>query len=158
MAEITASESQTDSRQALVARIESREADIGAYLQHARRRRDRLSLMSIIAGAVVSLSTAGPALGGQDFAGTVGDALSFGSSSLVWQLLCVAALIASVVGTITAGLQRSDDMADKLSSAEACRTELDSLATAVAFQDMPLDEAAEKYRRVTAKLSFVPEL
>ncbi|MEU9286913.1 hypothetical protein AB0D57_19920 [Streptomyces sp. NPDC048275] len=158
MAEMTATEDQTDSRQALVRRIESREDDIGVYVQRARRRRDRLSLLGIIAGAVVSLATAGPALGGQGFATTVGNALPGDSSSLVWQTLCVAALLASVAGTIVAGLQRAEDVAGKLATAEASRTELDSLATAVAFQDMPLEEAAEKYRRVTAKLSFVAEL
>jgi hypothetical protein len=53
---MTASENQTDSRQALVKRIESREADVGTYLQRARRRRDRFSLVSVVAGAVDDLA------------------------------------------------------------------------------------------------------
>ncbi|MEU9291332.1 hypothetical protein AB0D57_43625 [Streptomyces sp. NPDC048275] len=55
---MTVSDNQTDSRQALVKRIESREVDIGTYLQRARRRRDRFSLVSMGSGAVVDL--AGP--------------------------------------------------------------------------------------------------
>ncbi|MGW3723628.1 hypothetical protein [Streptomyces sp. NPDC000851] len=53
---MTASENQTDSRQALVKRIERRDADIGTYLQRARRRRDRFSLVSMVAGAVDDLA------------------------------------------------------------------------------------------------------
>lgn len=154
----TVSEDHPAARQALLRRIERREADIGAYLQVARRRRDRLSLVGIVAGATVSLATAGPAVGGQDFAATMGDVLPVGSDSVIWQALCVAALVASVLGTVAAGMQRADDAAGKVSAAEACGTELDALATALSFQGMPVGEAAERYQSITAKISFVAEL
>ncbi|MCL7430325.1 hypothetical protein [Streptomyces sp. YS415] len=157
MAENVVPESHAGQRRALLARIESREADIGAYLLRARRRRDRLSLTGVVTGAVVALATAGPAVGGQDFATTVGDTLAGGGGSVVWQVLCVVALVASVLGVVAAGLQRADDVAGKVSAAEACAAELDALAIAVSFQGMPVEEAAGRYWRITARIPFVAE-
>lgn len=105
----------------------------------------------------MALATAGPAADGQDFAATVGDTLVVGGGSDVWQVLCVVALVASSSGVVAAGLQRADDVAGKVSATEACVTELDALAPAVSFQGMPVEEAAGRYRRITARIPFVAE-
>ncbi|MCW2608897.1 MAG: hypothetical protein QOC93_2064 [Actinomycetota bacterium] len=146
-----------DRRRELLDRIGERRAGVAAYLRRIRPRRDRLITTSIVSSALAAVLTAGPALGGRSFADTVGRALSLRDTSAVWRLLCLGALVVSVVAVISTNLAESRGLERRVNAAEACKTELEGLATLLEFGRLPVGDAAELYRQYVAKIPFVDE-
>jgi hypothetical protein len=148
---------EADFRRELLTRIDARRAGITAYLRRIRPRRDHLITTSIVSSSLAAVLTAGPALGGETFADTVGNALSLGDRSLVWRLLCLGALVVSLVAAISTNLARSRDLERRVNAAEACNTELEGLATLLEFGRLPLDDAVKLYQQYVVKIPFVEE-
>jgi hypothetical protein len=144
-----------DVRAELIRRIEARRSSINAFLQRVRPRSNRLATISIVSSAAAAVFTAGPALGGLSFAETVQRGLSLSESSIVWRVLCLVAMLVSLVAAISANLNKSQDMAAQLSAAEACDTELEGLQTLVEFGQLPVHDAAELYQKYITKVPFV---
>lgn len=142
-------------RQELLRRIEVQRVNIGNFIRRVRPRSVRLANTSIIGSAIAAVLTAGPAFGGLSFAGAVQHALSLSSSSTVWRVLCLVAMLVSLVATISVQLGKSQDMAAQLRAAEACDTELEGLQTLLELQHLPVRNAAELYRNYIAKIPFV---
>ncbi|NMH96288.1 hypothetical protein HF526_02960 [Pseudonocardia sp. K10HN5] len=148
---------EAEARQQLLARIGARRAGITAFLARARPRGARLANTSVVASALAAIFTAGPAAGGEKFAEAVQDGLRLGSDSTVWRLLCLAALIVSVVAAVTTNLAKSQDMGARIVAAEAANAELEGLQTTLQFGHLPLDEAVKRYQQYVAKVPFVEE-
>jgi hypothetical protein len=146
-----------DVRRELLVQIRGRRAGITAYLRRIRPRRDHLVTTSIVSSALSAVLTAGPALGGETFADTVGNGLSLGDHSLVWRLLCLGALIVSLVAAISANLAKSRDLERRVAAAEVCNAELEGLETMLEFGHLPVDDAVKLYQQYVAKVPFVDE-
>jgi hypothetical protein len=148
---------ESDVRRELLAQIRGRRAGITAYLRRIRPRRDHLVTTSIVSSALSAVLTAGPALGGETFADTVGHALALRDTSPVWRLLCLGALIVSLVAAISANLAKSRDLERRVTAAEVCNTELEGLETLLEFGRLPVEDAVKLYQQYVAKIPFVDE-
>ncbi|GAA0807800.1 hypothetical protein [Spirilliplanes yamanashiensis] len=144
-------------RRQLVARIENRRADIDRFLARARPRRNVLVNVSIVSSALAAVFTAGPAVGGAQFAGNAARQLNLSGPPAVWRPLCVAAFVVALVAAVAANLSRSHDLAARVTAAEACNAELESLLTLLKFRHLPLDEAAGLYQQYVAMIPFVDD-
>jgi len=143
--------------QQLLARIEDRRYDVEAYLHKARPRSDRLTYTSIISSALAAALTAGPALGGDSFTESVGGAFQAQSDSSVWRVLCILAMVVSVIAAISGNLSKSKNVEARIISAETCNSELETLETLLQFGQVPIGEALKLYQQYIAKVPFIDD-
>jgi hypothetical protein len=146
-----------DVRQDLFDRIAARRASITVYLDGSRPRSGRLTMVAIISSAVATVLVAGPALGGEAFAGGVGGALGLSADSIVWRVLCFLAMLASLLAAISTNLQKSQDLAGRISAAEAVDADLEGLQTLLQFGKTPTTDAVNLYQGYVARIPFVDE-
>jgi hypothetical protein len=146
-----------EGRRELLRRIEAQRANIDAFVRRVRPRSVRLANIGIVSSATAAVFTAGPALGGVSFAEAVQRVFSLPATSIVWRTLCLIAMFVSLVATISVQLGKSQDMAAKISAAEACDTELEGLQTLLELAQLPVRDAAELYLKYIAKIPFVRE-
>lgn len=92
---------------------------IRLFLRHERPRRNRLVTTSVVGNALAAGFTVGPAFGGTKFTAEVQEALTLEQSAMVWQVLCLAAMLMSVVAAVATSLANSHSVAAKVSAAEA---------------------------------------
>ncbi|WP_287931010.1 hypothetical protein [Arthrobacter sp.] len=144
-------------RQELAARIEQRRSAVTAFLRGARPRRNRLTNISIVGSGLAAIFTVGPAVGGTRFTGAIQGILSLGDDSIVWRVLCLAAVLLSLAAALATNLANSHAVAAQVSAAEACNAELDGLETALAFGSLPTDNAVDLYRQYVAKVAFIDD-
>jgi hypothetical protein len=78
-------------------------------------------------------------------------------SSIVWQALCLAAMLMSVVAAVATNLANSHSVAAKVSAAEACNAQLEGLQTALNFGRLPLEDAVQLYQQYTTQVAFVDD-
>jgi hypothetical protein len=147
-----------DMRQQLLERITARRASIDVYLRENRPRSDRLANTAIVSGAVAAVLVSGPALGGETFTSGAADVLAVRGSSAVWQVLCFLGMVAAVVAAISTNLHKSQNLAGRISTAEACDAELEGLETMLEFKRMSTEEAVELYQGYVTRIPFVDEL
>lgn len=146
-----------DVRQALAARIEMRRAGVRAFLRRNRPRLRRRANLAIVLSTLAALFTAGPAVGGETFAGGVQQALGLADESNVWRPLCLAALLVSIGSAIATNLGKSSDTAAHLAAAEVANAEFESLATQLQFGHLPVEDAVKMYQQSSVKIPFVEE-
>jgi hypothetical protein len=76
--------------------------------------------LAIIAGAVATVLTASPALGGVAFSDWLNE--TFGLSSPAWQVLCAGAAVCSLSAAIATQLLKSHNIEEHVARAEAVRS------------------------------------
>lgn len=140
----------------LIAMITARQEGLDDYLRSARPRSKRLATIGIVCSGAAAAFTAGPAFGGLGFAQTATDALGLPQTSIVWQVLCLLALIVSVATTVTINLASSQDLNSRVAAAETCAAELDGLRTLLDFGQIPVGDAARLYHGYVSKIGFLP--
>lgn len=144
-------------RQQLLARIENRRQSVNAFLRKARPRAARLTYVCVISSALAAALTAGPALGGQGFTESVAGSLRVGDDSHVWRVLCIVAMVVSVISAISANLSKSKNSEARIIGAETCNAELEGLATLVQFGQVSFEDAVKLYQQYVSKISFVED-
>ena len=144
-------------RQELLERIKARRATITEFVRDLEPRGARQTNTSIICSALAAVLTAGPAFGGTKFATGLQHALTLPDESLVWRILCFAAMVVSLVAAISTNLYKTNDVAGRLSKAEACNAGLEGLETLVEFGQIPVDQAVKQYQQFVAGIPFIPE-
>ena len=144
-------------RRDLLQRIEARRAGVDAFLRDNRPRIRRRANVIIVLSSLSAAFTAGPALGGQSFAGSVQQGLGIGDDSVVWRVLCLLALVVSVAAAVLVNIAKGQDADARLSTAEAAGAELEGLATLLQFGHLALDDAVKLYQQYTVKIAFVPD-
>jgi hypothetical protein len=147
-----------EARQRLTENIEHRQSAIRLFLRQERPRRNRLATTSVVGSALAAGFTAGPALGGTKFAAGVQGALTLEQSSMVWQVLCLAAMLTSIIAAISTNLANSHSVASKVSAAEACNAQLEGLQTALNFGRLSLEDAIQLYQQYATQVAFVDEV
>ncbi|HYP44141.1 MAG TPA: hypothetical protein VEQ66_02965 [Propionibacteriaceae bacterium] len=145
---------QTDQQQ-LLDLIENRRRSVKAYLKKARPRADRLLLVSIISSALAAALTAGPALGGPELNHSLAVTLGAGKDSSIWRVLCLLAMVVSVIAAISANLSRAKGGEARIINAETCLAELEGLQTMIEFQQVPVPEAVKLYQQYVAKVPYI---
>lgn len=143
--------------QELLQTIEQRRRSVNAYLRRARPRYERLTYLTIISSALAAALTAGPALGGKDFADGVSGILGLEGGASVWRPLCFLAMIVSVIAAISANLSKFKNSEVRIVGAETCNCELEGLQTMLKFRQLSLEEAIRMYQESVAKIPFVPD-
>ncbi|MGH3697106.1 MAG: hypothetical protein ACRDRX_24515 [Pseudonocardiaceae bacterium] len=106
---------------------------------------------------MAAVFTAGPALGGLSFAESVQRLLLLPESSIVWRILCLFAMLISLVAAVSVHLNKSQVMSAQLSAAEACNAELEGLHALLEFAQLSVSDAAELYQKYVTKIPFVEE-
>jgi hypothetical protein len=147
-----------EARQKLAENIRHRRSCIKLFLRQQRPRRNRLTMASVVGSALAATLTAGPALGGTTFATGVQGALDVEQSSVVWQVLCLGAMLASIVAAISTNLANSHSVAEKVTAAEASYVQLEGLQTALDLGRLPLEDALQLYQQYTAHVAFVDDV
>ncbi|WP_269939463.1 hypothetical protein [Arthrobacter sp. HY1533] len=144
-------------RQDLTERIHRRRAGVIAFLRTARPRRNLFTNISIIGSALAAAFTVGPAVGGSKFTEAVQNVFSLRDDSIVWRVLCLAAVLLSLAAALATNLANSHALSEQVSAAEATSAELDGLETALEFGTLPTDNAVELYRQYVAKVAFIDD-
>ena len=145
-------------RRDLLLRIEARRAGVQAFLADNRPRIRRRANVTIVLTSLSAAFTAGPALGGETFAGSVQNGLGLATESVVWRVLCLLALAVSVGAAVMANIAKSQDSDARLSTAEAANAELEGLATLLHFGHLSVDDGVKLYQQYAVKIPFVQDL
>jgi cytochrome bd-type quinol oxidase subunit 2 len=145
-------------RRDLLARIEQRRAGVQAFLRANRPRIRRRANVTIVLSSLAAVFTAGPALGGVPFAESVQNSLGLSTESIVWRVLCLAAMLVSVGAAVMTNIAKSQDAEARLSTVEAVNAELDGLAGLLHYGHLSVDDAVKLYQQYTAKVPFVEDV
>jgi hypothetical protein len=145
-------------RRDLLARIEIRRAAVQAFLRDNRPRIRRRANVTIVLSSLAAVFTAGPALGGEPFAEALQDSLGLRTDSIVWQVLCLAALLVSISAAVMTNIAKSQDADARLSTVEAVNAELDGLTWLLHYGHLSVDDGAKLYQQYTSKIPFVEDL
>jgi hypothetical protein len=145
-------------RRELLARIDTRRAAVQAFLRENRPRIRRRANLTIVLSVLAAAFTAGPAVGGDSFSRSVQQGLGLSTDSIVWRVLCVAALLVSVAAAVLTNIGKSEDAVGRLSTAEAANAELEGLTTLLEFGQLPVEEAVKLYQQYAVKIPFVDDV
>ena len=145
-------------RRDLLMRIEQRRAAVQVFLRENRPRIRRRVNVTIVLSSLAAAFTAGPALGGETFAEAVQRTLRLNTDSIVWRVLCLAALLVSVSAAVLTNIAKSQDSEARLSTVEAVNAELEGLASLLHYGHLSLEDAVKLYQQYTAKIPFVDDL
>lgn len=145
-------------RRDLLARIDLRRAGVQAFLRENRPRIRRRANITIVLSSMAAVFTAGPALGGEPFAESVQRSLGLSTDSIVWRVLCLAALLVSVGAAVMTNMAKSQDADARLSTVEAVNAELEGLASLLHFGHLSVDDGVKLYQQYTVRIPFVEDL
>lgn len=145
-------------RRDLLMRIEARRVGVQAYLRENRPRIRRRANVTIVLSSLAAAFTAGPALGGATFADSMQRSLGLVTNSIVWQLLCLAALVVSVGAAVLTNIAKSQDSEARLSTVEVVNAELEGLAGLLHYGHLSLEDAVKLYQQYTARIPFVEDV
>ncbi|MCW2700714.1 MAG: hypothetical protein JWQ45_2249 [Blastococcus sp.] len=148
----------SDLRRDLLWRIETRRAGVQAFLRSQRPRARRRSNLVMVFSSLAAVFTAGPAVGGETFAGGVQKAVGFSSDSYVWRVLCLLALLVSVGSVILTNMGKAQDDVARLSTAEAANAELEGLSSLLQYGQLSVQDGVKLYQQYSVKIPFVDEL
>ena len=146
-----------DARQELLERMRARRVGISRFVHDLNARGARLTNVSIVCSAVVTVLTAGPALGGTRFTDATSDVLNLPDNSLVWRGLCLLAMVLSIVVAVATNMYKSHDVAARLAKAEATNVALEGLETLVEFGQVLTADAVRQYQQLIADVPFIPD-
>ena len=137
----------------LSAHIDRFRSQVAAYLIHARARQRRLINLAIIAGAVATVLTASPALGGVAFSDWLNE--TFGLTSPAWQVLCAGAALCSLAAAISTQLLKSHAIDEHVARAEAVRAKLEALDMGRITGRLTPEQVATEYSACIEQASFL---
>jgi hypothetical protein len=143
----------TDGWDALLTKLRDKRRRIAAFNERVAPRGAYLTNIGIVASAVATLLTAGPAVGGLRLTQALGSA---GENSPSWRILCAAAALCSLAATIATNLFRSHDIASRLARAQACDAKLESLELLVELKQLTLKEATARFEKCLPEVAFIP--
>jgi hypothetical protein len=147
-----------EKRRDLMERIEARRSGAARFLRENRPGIRRRANITIVLSTLAAVFTAGPAIGGENFAEGVQDTLGLASDSYVWRTLCLLALLVSVGAAVMTNLAKSHEAAlNRLSTAEAAKAELEGLSTLVKYGHLSLEEAVKLFHQYSVKIPFVDD-
>ena len=138
----------------LIEEIAHQQESVDTYLDSAKPRFSRLTMVSILGSAVAAALTAGPAMGGPPFTDQVRALLSLSEQSTVWRVLCLGATLLSIAAAVAVNLMKADDLSAHVAAAEAARTHLRALRIRLGGgEDTP--QARDELADIVTSVPFV---
>jgi len=137
----------------LLTKIKTKRQELANYLQKTKPQNTKLVNSSIIAGALAAALTAGPGVGGEGFISSAKGMVSFGVP--VWQALCLAASILSVVAVIANGMLKSNGLAAKISKTQLCDAKLEGLEIMLELRQIDTKQALQLYTQQLTEISHI---
>lgn len=144
---------ETQEEDVLLAKIKTKRQQLSDYLAKTEPRHSTLILCSIVAGALSAALTAGPGVGGENFIDAAADVASFGIP--LWQVLCLAATVLSVLAVVANGLLKSYDLTSKIASARTCDAKLEGIQTMLELGQSDVEQATQQYTQCLAEMPHV---
>lgn len=138
---------------ALLDRIKAKRQIINGYISKHEPRHNRLINFSIISGCLAALLTVGPGVGGNDFVNAIKNYATFGIP--IWQILCFAASLCSVVAVITNSMLKSSDIKQKVDIARSCDAKLEGLEMMVELSQIENKQATQLYAKYLSEIPHV---
>ena len=117
-----------DTRESLLKRIKDRRRSIKSFLSSLEPAGTRLTNFNIICGAIATVLTATPAIGGK-----------------------------TMMSTIAANLYKSHEIATRLGKAQACDAKLEGLETLLELEQITLKDSATQYTQYISEIPFVSD-
>ena len=142
-----------DDSQPLLGMIKTKRQELADYLGKTEPRHSRLISCSIVSGALAAALTAGPGIGGEGFIGFAKDIMSFGVP--VWQVLCLAATVLSIVVVITNGMLKSHDLTSRIARARTCDAKLEGLETMLKLGQIDMERATQLYTECLGDMAHI---
>lgn len=142
-------------RQQLLVSISEHSAQMRRYIWRNAPVTNRVSIVCIVSSGLAALITAGPATGGASFIELVKGVLGLSDGDLTGRLVCMTAMIVSVVAAIAANLSKSSELPVRVQTAEAGVAILDKLAVDLRFGTMSVPEGSIRYSAVIEKMPFL---
>jgi hypothetical protein len=137
----------------LSALIDRFRSQVAAYLVRARARQRRLINLAIVAGALATVLTASPALGGLQFSDWLNQ--TFGFTSPAWQILCAGAALCSLTAAIATQMLKSHNIEEHVAKAEAVRAKLEAIDLGRVTARLTQEQAATEYSTIIEQASFL---
>jgi hypothetical protein len=144
----------SETHESLLKRIRDRRRRIESFIGSLEPTGARLTNFNIVCGAVATVLTATPAIGGKPLLDALG---TTDPNSLSWRILFAIAALFSLLSTIAANLYRSHDIASRLGKAQACGAKLEGLETLLELHQIDLKEAATQYTQCISEIPFVSD-
>lgn len=138
----------------LMKRIGDKRRNIKSYIGNIEPAGNRLTNLNIISGAIATIITATPAIGGEALLDVLG---SSDPGAVTWRFLFAIAAVFSLLSTIAANLYKSRDIASRLSKAHACDANLEGLETLIELEQIDLPKAAIQYTQYIAEIPFITD-
>lgn len=145
----------SDLRSKLLETIKARRAGIGAYIKDQEQRSNRLTNLSITCTAVTAVITAGPGLGREAFIQSMQSLFNTPGSN-VWGVICLLAMLLSIVTAVVTGMIKSQTGSEALIKARTARILLEKLETSLEFEQIPVADATKLYQQYLADIPFIP--
>jgi hypothetical protein len=135
-------------------RIRDKRRNIKSYIENMEPIGIRLTNLNIICGAIATVFTATPAIGGS----AVLDIFSGPNSETnTARILFASAALFSLLSTIAANLYKSREIASRLSRAQASDAKLEGLETLLELKQIELPHAANLYTQYIYEIPFITE-
>ena len=110
-----------------------------AYCGRIRPWDSRLSIISILCGAVATVLAGGAVAGGKPAMDAIGG----------WRILCTIVALFTASGTAAGALHKTLHVTSRVSNAEKCIARLRALEATLVASDLPADEALQKFHRIS---------
>jgi hypothetical protein len=110
-----------------------------AYCGKIRPWDSRLSVISILCGAIATVLAGGAVAGGKPAMDALGG----------WRVLCSMVAVFTAAGTTAGALHKTLQITTRVSSAEKCISRLRALEATIAATDSPAEEALQKFQRIS---------
>ncbi len=144
-------------KQKLLDRIKARRNAVNSYASALERRGVRLANLSIVCTTLTTVLTAGPGLGGTKFTDATANLLRLSSDAIVWQVLCLLAVVLSITAAITNNMNKPTESNSRLTRAQTSGILLEKLEMALEFNQVTVDTAAKQFQDYLADLPFIPD-
>ena len=143
-----------DLRSKLLETIKARHTGISAYIKSHELLSSRLTNISIACTALTAVLTAGPGLGREKFVQSMQSVFNTPGSN-VWGLICLLAMLLSIVTAVLANMIKTQVSSDRLVKAQTARILLEKLETSLEFEQLPVPDATKLYQQYLADISFI---
>jgi hypothetical protein len=137
----------------LLARVRSKRAEVGKYVEVNCRRRRFLVNLVVIAGAFAALLTAPAAVGGKHFTDWLQQVLNSPAPS--WQFLCLFASLASLATVAAIQIQKSNNYEEHIVRAQGARAALEVLEISITSGSLTTRKATSQFLKCLEDCSFM---
>lgn len=137
-------------------RLQAVREQVRCYRAAAQARQRRMLNTAIVAGAVATALTAGPALGGKPLSDRLTAGL--GLPAPIWQILCAMTAISALVATIATQLSKAHNLEEQLARAGTAHARLEILELAVLVGRVTAEQALAEFASCRELVSFLPPI